>query len=255
MRDPHVERLFFEIGSGEGTEFKDPEPLTFSNRLGDFDAREGRLTVVPADHFSNEATARQVVEAFLRAWETQSDLDVGLGTIRFRFVSADIIDRDPNLDAPGHVTLLCVGTLVLSGSLTSLVSRHHNPEPPTSFESTVDVQRAHERWRNYRSGREPLQSMTYFVLTVVERLGGGRTRAARLLNIHPAVLNTFGRLASSKGDATTARKSPSNGAFQPLTPTEKAWLEETTRRLIRRLGEHAAGATLTRLTMGQLPKL
>jgi len=57
MRDPHVQKLYYEIGTGEGISYKDPEPVTFSNQLGVFDLRNGKLAVVPTEHFANEDSA------------------------------------------------------------------------------------------------------------------------------------------------------------------------------------------------------
>jgi hypothetical protein len=69
--------------------------MTFANHVGRFDVREGKLIVEPADHFARKADARGVIEPFLRAWEIQADIDFNIGTIRFKFMRADVVDRDP----------------------------------------------------------------------------------------------------------------------------------------------------------------
>ena len=69
MRDPHVERLHYAISSLEGIRHDNPELLTFDNAIGSFEARDGKLTVVPVDHFPDENAARAVIDPFLRAWE------------------------------------------------------------------------------------------------------------------------------------------------------------------------------------------
>lgn len=51
MNDPHVERLHYEVGSGEGVSYQDPEALLFTNQPGKFEARDGSLVVEPSDHF------------------------------------------------------------------------------------------------------------------------------------------------------------------------------------------------------------
>ena len=54
MNDPHVECLYYAIGTGsESISYGDPEPLSFSNSIGDFSLDEGKLTVELAEHFSD----------------------------------------------------------------------------------------------------------------------------------------------------------------------------------------------------------
>jgi hypothetical protein len=256
VRDPHVTRLQFEIRPEKGTSYENPEPLTFENPLGQFDARDGKLLVEPVDHFADETAARSIIEPFLRSWEIETDLDANPGTIRFRFQSADVIDRDP--PPPGSdlsIQLVGESLLITGGTIETLITRRKYPQPPTAFEATVDVARAHARWLDYRAGREPLPSMGYFVLTLVETAAGSRKNAAGVFQIHSRVLDKLGELVSTRGGPATARKAPSGGLFQELTGAEQAWLEQAVRKLVKRLGEHASGATLSRLTLGDLPKL
>ena len=69
------------------------------------------------------------------------------------------------------------------------------------------------------------------------------------------VLNAMGRLSSTKGDEITARKANGQNQFQDLSPAEKQWLEEAVRCIVRRLGEHAAGAQGSVITMADLPRI
>jgi len=256
MRDPHVERLLFEIGSEEGISYDSPAPLDFTNHLGCFDCRDGKLVVEPASHFADEDDARAVIEPFLHSWEIEADLDLNIGTIRFRFLRAEMVDRDP--PPPGTSQVIrakAAGVVFSTGDVTLRVTRRAYPVPPESFRATSDVQLAHSRWRAFRAGREPLQSMAYFVLTLIEAGAGGRKNAARNLLIDAKVLDTVGRLSSTKGDANTARKVKRGGAFQDLTGAENHWLEQAIRRLIRRLGEAASGLAIQELRMADLPDL
>jgi hypothetical protein len=68
-------------------------------------------------------------------------------------------------------------------------------------------------------------------------------------------LYKIGELTSTRGDAMTARKAPVGGQFRELTASESAWLEQATRRIIKRLGEHASGAALSQIEMKDLPKI
>jgi hypothetical protein len=208
MRDPHVDRLLFEIGSEEGISYDRPVPLNFTNHLGRFDCRDGKLVVEPASHFADEDDARAVIEPFLRSWEIEADLNLNIGTIRFRFLRAEVVDRDPPPPGASQVIQVKTAGVVLSaGEVTLRVTKRAYPMPPESFRATSDVERAHSRWRAFRAGREPLQSMAYFVLTLAEAAAGGRKNAAEHLRIDPDVLGSIGRLSSTRGDASTARKS------------------------------------------------
>jgi hypothetical protein len=119
-----------------------------------------------------------------------------------------------------------------------------------------EVQHAYHRWIGYRSGNEPLQSMAYFVLTLILSSAGNWEKAARSFQIDLPVLKTISRLSTIKGDESTARKAdPANQKFQELSDSEKQWLEETIRRVIHRVGEHASGGSLSRISLRHLPSL
>jgi hypothetical protein len=256
MRDPHVERLHFEIGSAPHVSYDRPEPLSFDNHLGRFECLDGHLVVAPEAHFADPDDARVEVEPFLRAWEMDSDLDGNIGAIRFEYVRADVVDRDPPPPGASVTIAAKAGALGISGAAAAgHITRRRYPQPPNGFRASPDVQHAYARWLAYRDGREPLQAMAYFVLTILEAGAGGRACAAHLLAVDPDVLDNVGRLSSTKGDSATARKATKAGAFQPLTPIETNWLEAAIRRLIRRLGEREAGAALEYIRMAELPRL
>lgn len=257
MRDPHVEALHYKIGTGDGCSFGDPPPVAFTNHLGEFALADGTLTIRPRDHYANGEEARAVFDPFVRAWELHADLTKTLGSIRFTFAGVRKIDRHPPPPKAGSETLSVHGEDVLH--LTEVVSmsikQHEYPLPSPSFRTTPEVEQASRRWQAFCAGREPLQSMAYAVLTLVQSLAGDRQKAAAAFAIAPDILNTIGRLSSTKGDATTTRKFGAGLPLQPLTGTESHWLEAAVRRLVLRLGERAAGAPLTLLTMHDLPAL
>jgi hypothetical protein len=256
MRDPHVERLFFEIGAGEGTSYRNPPPLCFSNALGEFKATDGLLVVEPLDHFASKTDARTVIEPFLRSWEIETDLTAGIGTIRFRFKRAETIDRDPPASGSSRTIELEGAVLAASGLTASLhVTRAFYPAPPKQFRSSAEVEAAYRRWRNVKAAREPLQSMAYFLLTLLESGAGGRRQAAGTFSIDVEVLKAIGHLSSKKGDLMTARKVPRKPPLRELTGPERTWLDEAIKRIIVRLGERASGAPMKRLAMSDLPRI
>ena len=94
MRDPHVERLHYNFHGEAGISYGDPPPLSFSNYIGKFSLQNQKLVVEPTDHYSSQDMARATVDSFL-CWEIEKDLAEHFGTIRFEFLSADVVDRDP----------------------------------------------------------------------------------------------------------------------------------------------------------------
>jgi hypothetical protein len=257
MRDPHVERLIYSIDSEGRTSFKEPPPLTFEHPLGTFDARDGHLTVSLKEHFESEKAARHAVEEVLQAWQIQSDLDLDIGTIRFRFLRCDIIDRNPPPPGtPMELQSAMLGAITMSGTATLSIQRARYPPPPTAFRVSPDLATAHYRWAQFRSEREQLPSVAYFIFTVLKHAAERAGATPELMfAIHRDVLKTVSKLASWKGDAKTARKAPKSGAYEELSGAERAWLEAAIVRLVKRLGEHAAGIPLPKLMMSDLPKL
>jgi hypothetical protein len=259
MRDPHVEALIYVIMPGPGVSYEDPKPVAFSNSLGHFDAADGELRFRPADHFSRSDEARTVIEPFLRAWEIQSDLSGNARRILFDYLRADVVDRNPPAaDAPGAPRILCAegASYGLSfGEFHGHLLLRHYPEPPTAFRTTPEVEMAYVRWNQFREGREPLQSMAYSVLTLMQSMAGDRARAAERFCVSRRVLDNVARLSSTKGDAATARKIDASKGFSQLTEREGAWLKEVIPRLVLRLGEHAAGGSVALLDMSGFSSL
>lgn len=258
MRDPHVVSLGYRLVPAETVTFSKRAPPVEAESDG-FKVRlaNDSLIVEMLDHHASEESARAAVERYLRAWEISYALQVGgQPEFRFEFVRAEVIDRDP--PPPGTPQTIELSSLVHDRSIVSAtlsVERGLLPAPPPTFVVNSDVETLWVRWRAYRDGREPLQGMAYFALTVLEMHGGRRVAASRL-HIDKAVLSTVGHLASEAGDVTTARKA--RAAARPLTQQETAWLEAAVVAIIRRVGEVAgvdADAPLPRLTMADLPTL
>ncbi|SFQ14434.1 SbcC/MukB-like Walker B domain-containing protein [Pseudomonas borbori] len=66
MRDPHVEVVYFKVDSAEDISYENPEPLSFSNHLGEFCLVDGELKVVPTEHFCSAQEASQACERLNR---------------------------------------------------------------------------------------------------------------------------------------------------------------------------------------------
>lgn len=98
-----------------------------------------------------------------------------------------------------------------------------------------------------------MQSMAYFVLTVLEGHFDGRHNIGKALHVSRAVITTVARISSERGDYDSARKAVGDGV--PLSSKEKIWLRAAVATLIHRLAEHEAGHTSGLLDMTALPSL
>ena len=208
-------------------------------------------------HFPAAEAARAVIEPILRAWEVDADLRSNQGGLRFKFDGADIIDRSPVPAGVirGHGILLSgVASISGVGTVSVHVTHAHYPEPPNTFRLTPNAESIFLRYQSYLAGHEPLLSMAYFCLTVLEANAGGRASAATAYKIEEAVLRKMGELTSRRGDRSSARKVIS-GPVQPLTGSEGAWLEAAVKALIWRLGDTRDATALPLITLADLPRL
>jgi hypothetical protein len=246
MNDPHVASLAYRVLETASAAFADASEVTF--QTPEFDGRlaDGVLTLTPRIHFSDEAEARAISEAFVRTWEIAAGYEYGSPDFSLRFEGAEIVDRAPS---PGHADIQLSEHLSISEQVQVKVIRHTYPPPPISFAVTPEVEVIWERFCRYVAGNEPLLSMAYFCLTLLER--GDRRAAARQLAIDYEILNRLGELTSTRGDRQTARKL--TATTHPLTPEEAHWVEAT----IKAIGKHLATRVPDSkpLSLADLPKL
>ena len=210
------------------------------------------------DHFATERDARDAVAGYIRAWELDATLVHGPNAFRLRFDRSDIEDKHPNPDAKherggpiaGRGTPICaVGTLA---EAQGTVFPPTYPKPPsTGLERSPDVERMLDRYVGYREGKEPLTSMAYFCLTILQGKDG-RAGAAARYGISKQILRRLSMLSSTKG-GFGARKA--EGVRQDLTQRERQFLEAAVKTMIHRAAEVAYDPDdrLTEITMHDLP--
>jgi hypothetical protein len=262
MNDPHVVSLTYKIVAGEGSEFENPQPLKHEWNSFLFKLENGTLTVTPEDHFSTAEDARLVVDRYLEAWELDHALKNGRRNVRFKYESAEVIDRNP--PQPGNTLFVYTGDIVLVSGVHSVTKQGWSryPDPPSDFASVPpDAETLWNRYEGYTQKREPLPGMAYFCVTVIEA-GPERPRhhskkrqaAADKYRVEYEVIDKLAELSSTRGDANTARK---HGAV-PLSESEKAWMEAAVKAITRRVAElHSTPdpTTLPEITMKDLPSL
>lgn len=254
MVDPHVEKIIYRAVTYTNIIYENPERLIFEHEIGIFELKDDILTITPKEHFSTEDEIRKRVEAFLRSWEIETDLTSNLGEIRFQFDSIHLIDRNPPSGRAGTLRAKLDDAILFSDAVTTILVRKHYPKPPTAFHANLHVQHAHSRWLKFKENQESLQSTAYYVLSLTDSLFKSRVNASRSLNISKNILGRVGEFCSRRGTPQTARKAPEKD-YQELTSLEKQWLEEATKLIILRLGEHASGKELSQITMDDLPRL
>ena len=256
VRDPHVVRLHYAFHPGARVTYESPPGLDFTNELGRFRLLEGVLKFEPREHFASAYEAQLAVEPFLRAWELQGDLNLSHAEYRFAFRDHDTIDRTPpSAGEPRETTLKSFGSdgAIATDRASAHVVRSEYPAPPDRFRMGQEVWDLANRYRAYEEQREPLTSMAYVCLTMIEKMGGNREKAGVLLNVQDKVLSKLGEL-TEQGDAKTARK-VLRRPQRALTRQERAWIEAAVKGLIWQVGEKIGGGTTRRLTTEDLPPL
>jgi hypothetical protein len=256
MNDPHVERLHYTLRTAEHVSFNYTPPVDRDTPSYRIRLEGGKLTAEMKDHHATTESAVRAVDPFLRAWVIDTSLRLGKDSIWFEFAKADIIDRNP----PPPDVVRYVTAVAVSHSTSVLIARgkvvHGSyPSPPPRFKATPDVETMWFRYQVFLDGKEPLLSMAYAVLTLLE----GSTGAKK--DVHQALCDTYkidrdvrkklGDIVSQRGDAMEARKLGGTASKTPLTTPEKTWVEEVIKALIRRKAEYDAepSAPLTPIRM------
>jgi hypothetical protein len=259
MPDFHVVALLYRLEPSDGVSYAEPPPLVFENEIARFRLDKDQLRCEMKLHVDTLEKARALIDPVLRGWEMEVELARGPGELRFTYENAEIIDRMPAVagEIRGHVMAALQDALLVStGNVTCHITRKNYPEPPLGFHLTPDAESILLRFHGYQEGREPLLSMAYFCLTVVESAvdrRNKRSNAAKTFGISERVLRKLGDLTSKRGDRASARKAQSSA--QPLTGAERAWIEATIKQLVLRLCDAPSCYERKELTMADLPPL
>ena len=224
MNEPHVEWLSYRLELGPGLTITNPPPLEHETEHFKLKLDASRLTVSMKEHHASRESAEENVRPFLRGWEIDNSLAHGPGAFRFMYEDASVIDLNPPPPEGSRSIRVVAGAMSIIGgratlSATGSVVRRAYPAPPTNFLASPNVETLWYRYEMYREGKEPLASMAYFCLTLINALGGGRDGAASMFNVSRPVLHKFSYLTSERGDTRTGRKySPRS---MPLGPKEE----------------------------------
>lgn len=275
MSDPHVQSIRYRIQPGRFVVFTASAPLDFlpgiliGERAQDphpvtWTTRECRITlqadyfakIALLQHYAKVEEARAAVEPHLEQWQIHASVTTsveGPPLISFEDVDAVVVDRASKGTPP-----LKQDAALHAETAGAVVSVRPFPDPPQRFTVSPDVQTMWTRWEAYREEREPLASMAYMCLTVLEVsvAPGKRMDAAARYGFSGTVLTTFARLVSDVGDERGRRKAVLSDP-RPHTGAEVVWLHAVVKAMIRRAGEWAfdPSQTFTVLTMADFPSL
>jgi hypothetical protein len=228
------------------------EPLEDSFDGWTFRLEDGSLTAWPNRTYGSRESARQAIEPLLHAWSQGVYLSPARIPFQFDYESSavDVVYPD------AHNTFVFPETAVViaeTGSPTVVIGHRLLPGPDSQFMPTPLTDLLTERLRALDEGRAELPATAYMISTTVEHAFGGSKACAAALAVSGNLLSTLTRL-SSKFDPHVGRKA-SPGDPDPLTGQELAWLKAAIFRLVRRVGEHAAGGSLEMITLDDLPPL
>ena len=266
MNDPHVAALIYKIEHGQSVDYRKAQPMDHEETDFSVKVADQQVRFEFKKHYAAEDVARRAIEGCIRAWEFGAGLKNGPDYFKLKFDYAQIEDRKPT---PGVVMVHARPARfeVTVGKATCVVSPGCYPPPQSVMLITPDVQTMYDRYMGYRQGREPLTTMAYFCLTILERStkknqrsGRRRSRrawtprkvAAKKYGIKVEVLKKIGCLSSKKG-GQQARKA--SGTNNNLTAQDRRFLEEAIKAIIRRAAEeaHAPNSDFPEITLSAFP--
>ena len=173
---------------------------------------------------------------------------------KLRFVRPEIVDRKPT---PGEHEVSADQVFWEFTTSATVTKRRQYPKPPVgvSLKRNDDVLLMLGRYENLCKERKQLPSVAQFCLTMLEKLAGGRPKAANKFAIGKQVLDKVGQLADEKGGRGMARKA--KGIDEEFTPGETRFLECAVKVFIRRVAEEAQspGGPFRKITIKDFPEV
>ena len=257
LPDRYVKALVYDVRHGPSVNYDKAQPLGHEEEHFRVRVEKGQAWFEFNTKRATEEAAIRAVSDYIERWEFLAQLERGRDSFRLRLERAVFTEPDP---IPGEVrgSGLPIRAVVTLGNAQGVTYPCGYPTPPsrtTGVSITPDVKSMFDRYKGYLEGKERLDGMAYFCLTVLEGAasqepgkGSLRKRAARAYDLDPAVLNEIGRLSAKHG-----RKA--DGKDDPLKSDDRRFLEEATKRIIRRMAEkaHDPAKTLPKITLAGLP--
>ncbi len=256
MNDPHVVALLYGIKHDRSVDYNAADPIEREEEGFTVHVRNEQVRFEMKHHYSSTNDARKALDEYIRAWEFEAGLRYGPNAFELEFTKPEIVDRKPT---PGEISI-CIEPLAIIADVhveaRLTIGHSAYPAPPSTIKVTDDARSMYDRLLRSLAGNEPLASMAYFCLTVLEASVEGlgrRSAAAKKYRIEKKVLDEIGRLTCAKGGAD-ARKA--NGTDSDFTAEDRHFLTEAVKKIIYRMAEAACGSeTLSTIQLCDLPPL
>lgn len=254
MNDQHVTSLVYRVKCADWVDYSKAKPLFSDESAFRLEVKDKQARFELKEHYATEDEARKAVEDYVLAWNVNACCTLGPDYFRLEFEKA--------VFAPGPQPVRLRAELRANG----ISERRSYPKPPSDISVTSDVKSMHQRYIRHHSGREGLESMVYFCLSMLEdppsqpnsqerRYPKKRKAAAENYQIDIDVLAEIGRLSSTKGGPSGARKG--GGISHDLTNEESRFLKEAVKKMIRRAAEkaHSPDTDLPKISLSDLPPI
>ena len=258
MNDPHVVALIYRVDHGKQYDYSKAKRRHFKAAEFLLEIEDEWVRFKFKTHYATEDEARNAIDNYISAWEFDACLKGGENYFRLRFDKSEIVDRSPTPGATvAHATPVRFKFSVIS-TAEVIVGVPEYPLPPSDIALNPDVETMYTRYMGYRRGNEPLASMAYFCLTVLEHStsleGKGEHAADRKYQIGKSVLKKIRVLSSRKG-GQFARKG--DAVTNDFTSQERTFLEQAIQRIIRRAAEkaHSPDKVLPKISLSDLPQI
>lgn len=263
MNDPHVVALNYVIRHNDSIDYSQAEPLCRDEPGFRLTVENKKVRFEFKEHHASEEQAKHAVEKYIRVWQFDAALKYGNPeSFRLEFEKAEIVDRNPT---PGEVRLSASFEARVTGSARLTVGVRSYPSPPSDITLNPDAETMHQRYMGYRGKHEPLQSMAYFCLSMLEDpspqqsseeriVRPKRKAAAERFDIDVSVLAEIGHLSTTRGGADARKR---EGTARSLSPGERHFLDRAVKAIIRRVAEreYAPRGKLPMISWSDLPPL
>ena len=262
MNDPHVVALNYVIGHSDSIDYSKAEPLYRDEPGFRLAVEDNKARFEFKEHYASVEQAKDALAKYIRVWQFDATLKYGNpDAFRLEFEKAEIVDRNPT---PGEVRLSASFEARVTGSARLTVGVRNYPSPPSDITLNPDAETMHQRYMGYRGKHEPLQSMAYFCLSMLEDPSPQqiseeritrpkRKAAAEKFDIDVSVLAEIGHLSTTRGGADARKR---EGTARSLSPEERHFLDRAVKAIIRRVAEREyAPGKLPTISWSDLPPL
>ena len=243
MNDPHVVALIYKIVHDPTVHYDNAEPIKYEADDFSVKVKDEIVCFEMKKHCASEKEAQTICNEYIQAWEVSAGLALVPSAFNLKYDDIEIMDRVPTSEAS---KLELRDRLKIDDGLHRIIRSYnydHYPTPAPEIKVTPDVRSMYDRFQGYRSGKEPLASMAYFCLTVLESSVGRKERRKKVAKnyyIEQSILEEIARLSTNKG-GKNARKAI--GLGNGFTDQERCFLEKAIKTIILRVGEKAKSSS------------